>query len=211
MLIKFCGMRNAETLELAASLGVNFCGFIFYPESPRFIPAEIVRKLPSFGMARTGVFVGQSEDEVREIANLARLDFIQMHGNYSAPCAARLGKERIIRVVWPERFKNIEELNQTLENFASTSAFFLLDAGKSLGGSGKSQNMDFLKGLISPLPWFLAGGISPENIETCLKRIEPDGLDINSGLESSPGVKDMNKMKNFFLNLHKLGKYGDRA
>lgn len=209
MLIKFCGMRQADSLELAASLGVNLCGFIFYPQSPRYIQPVAVRNLPTFGMIRTGVFVGQDLDEIREIAKLARLDLIQLHGQQDMNCALRLGTERIIRVVWPERFKSVAEFNGYLEEMAPACAFFLLDAGKKLGGSGRTLDTAFLESLISPRPWFLAGGLTAENINFLLKQIKPDGLDLNSGLESSIGVKDKKRMKDFFINLNKLTKNGE--
>lgn len=203
MLIKFCGMREASDLEVAASLGVNLCGFIFHPKSPRYIDPRSVSNLPSFGMLRAGVFVNQSEGEIDEIARLARLDLIQLHGSQDESGAMRLGRERVIRVVWPERFPDISQLNKFLDRMKDSCAFFLLDAGQRLGSSGKTLDPLFLKGLDSPRPYFLAGGLSPENISSCLQNFKPDGLDVNSGLESSPGKKDKDKMRAFFTNLQK--------
>ena len=202
MLIKFCGMRQADSLEFAASLGVNLCGFIFHPQSPRYIQPGAVRNLPTFGMIRTGVFVRQDLDEISEIAKLARLDLIQLHGQQDTNCALRLGRERIIRVVWPERFKSIAEFNRYLEEMAPASAFFLLDAGKKLGGSGRTLDTAFLESLISPLPWFLAGGLTAENINSLLQQIKPDGLDLNSCLDSYIGIKDKKRLTAYFIDLN---------
>lgn len=203
MLIKFCGMRQPDCIELAASLGLNMCGFIFHPKSPRFIEPGAAARLPAFGMKRVGVFVHQNEAEIKDIIKIARLDFIQLHGEQDEKCALKLGRERIIRVIWPQRFPNTEALNRHLEKMSPYSAYFLLDAGKSLGGSGARLDPGFLKNLRSPLPYFLAGGLSPDNALDVLAALSPAGLDVNSGLESSPGFKDQNKIRAFFSNLQK--------
>lgn len=204
MLIKICGLRQAADLELAAQLGANLCGFIFHPQSPRYISPQETALLPSFQMLRVGVFVNQSLTEIQEISKIAKLDLLQLHGEQDEQTAQLLGKDRVMRVIWPERYPNIEELNQALEEKAGNSAYFLLDAGKRLGGSGNCLDFDFLQGLKSPLPWFLAGGLSSDNIQNCLSRLQPSGLDINSALETEPGKKDQAKMRAFFKNLQNI-------
>lgn len=193
-------MRQAKDLEIAASLGVDMCGFIFHPASPRFIGPQEVSALPTFGMTRVGVFVNQTLDEILDIQRTAKLDLIQLHGDQDVSFADKIGPERIIRVVWPERFDSVDSLNSHLEKNARYCKFFLLDAGKSLGGSGKRIDRKLLSNLIIPKPWFLAGGIGMENLKSSLNSIKPDGLDINSSLEQSPGKKDPDRMK-AFINL----------
>lgn len=184
----------AEDLEYAASLGVNMCGFIFHEKSPRYIHPQEVKDLPDYGMARIGVFVNHGPEDILEISRVARLDYIQLHGKQDASCAQMLGRERIIRVIWPEQYSNIKALNDALHAWSDRCSMFLLDAGKSLGGSGKTIAQKSLQGLESPRPWMLAGGLSPQNIINCLTKFSPDGIDINSGIENSPALKDHKKM-----------------
>lgn len=193
-------MRDSESLELAAALGADICGFIFHPKSPRYIDPSAAGKLPSFQMKRAGVFVAQAYDEILQISRAAGLDLIQLHGGQDEACALKLGKERVIRAVWPERFENTDALNEYLKKASASAGFFLLDAGVNLGGSGKSISLDILKNIESPLPWLLAGGLSPDYIP--VEAVKPDGLDINSGLESSPGRKEPDLMRSFFENLN---------
>lgn len=201
MLIKICGMRRPEDLEYASSLGAKMCGFIFHPESPRYIDPASVGRLPSFGMLRIGVFVNQETAEIEEIYRIARLDYIQLHGSQDIQCARALGRERIIRVVWPERYSDIERLNAHLDKLAPACSYFLMDAGLECGGSGKSLKSHLLENIRSPLPWILAGGLSPDNISALLETFSPAGVDINSGIEKSPGIKDHEKMKALFAKL----------
>lgn len=204
MLIKFCGMRRREDLAVAADLGAGMCGFIFHEPSPRYISPYEAAALPSPGMKRVGVFVRQSWAEILEIKEIARLDLIQLHGDQGDPPKGAPSRESIIRTVWPERFNNIQGLNALLRKLAPSCGMFLLDAGKSLGGSGRRVDASLLAGLESPLPWLLAGGLSPDNIDASLLKLGMAGLDASSGLESAPGIKDHALMKSFIINLRKI-------
>ncbi len=190
-------MLKVEDLEVASCRGGKLCGFIFYPHSPRYVSPDRVRNLPSFNLTRVGVFVNQSPEEILEISKIAKLDLIQLHNDYLPEHMEKLDKKRIIKTVWPARFADIESLNLFLEQHSSSASYFLLDAGKNLGGSGKTLDVKFLQNLESPLPWFLAGGLSPQNVEYILNNSSPWGLDVNSGLESSPGVKEHSLMRQF--------------
>lgn len=194
MLIKFCGMRQAGDLHLAAMHGVDFCGFIFHPKSPRNVTLGDVINLPSYGMKRVGVFVSQDAGEILEIMRLAKLDYAQLHGNYDRNAALKIGPARVIRVLWPARYSSVAQLEESAREYADTCAFYLLDSGESGGGSGNSLDWSKLGSPNLPHPFFLAGGLSAANARRAASLCQPAGLDFNSGLESAPGAKCRKKM-----------------
>ena len=193
MLCKICGLTRTEDVALCHSLGADFIGFIFVPASPRFVKPEHAAGLPDGPALRTGVFAGTEIAEARDIARRARLDFIQLHGGEDPAFCRALGPERIIKTLWPEG-RAPEEVEREMERFAPVCAYFLLDAGQSGGGSGKSLNTQALRRICPPRPWFLAGGLGAGNLIPALAAFEtesaPHGVDMNSALESAPGVKN---------------------
>lgn len=193
MLIKFCGIRRQEDADAAQGLGAEFCGFIFHPASPRYLDPESAARISTGKVARVGVFVDQDAAAIRKIAKAARLDFVQLHGEQDAACAESVGP-RVIRVLWPARCKNQKELIRKAEKFAPWCEYFLLDSGTAGGGHGNTPDFAALAGLELPRPWFLAGGLGPDNIPLALGQCAPAGLDLNSGVENAPGVKSAAKM-----------------
>ena len=151
LIIKICGMREQAELDCAAALGVDLCGFIFAPQSPRAVTPEQAAALDSGDMLRVGVFVTDDMRFIEETARAARLDRIQLHGDQSMTCADRLsrtlGAERLIRVLWPERYPDLAALEETMNRHAASTGMFLLDAGMSGGGSGKRIGSERLRGL----------------------------------------------------------------
>jgi phosphoribosylanthranilate isomerase len=193
LLCKICGLTRAEDVELCHGLGADFIGFIFAPGSPRFVTPEAAADLPDGPALRVGVFAGTNPAATRAAARRARLDFIQLHGGEDPAFCRALGSDRVIKTLWPEKCTP-EELERDMDRFAPACAYFLLDAGQSGGGSGKilptNALRDFLQRGRPPRPWFLAGGLGPDNARAALAALEPDGVDMNSALESAPGVKD---------------------
>lgn len=199
LLIKICGMREQAALDCAAACGADLCGFIFAPQSPRALTPEAAGGLDSLGMLRVGVFATDDMRFISETARRARLDRIQLHGDQSLTCARALerefGAQRLIRVLWPDRFPNRRALEEEMVRHAPTVGAFLLDAGLSGGGSGRRIGAERLRGLRAPRPWLLAGGLSAENVVEAVEACAPDGVDFNSGLESEPGRKDPSRMR----------------
>lgn len=187
MRIKICGMSSQRAVDAAAALGVEFCGFVFHETSPRNVTPHQAAALDTHGMKRVGVFVRQSAEEIRDIVRLARLDYVQLHGAQSADFARAFPAESVIRVLWPAGCASRKELEENIAAFAGTCGCYLLDAGM---GSGRELDWGALRGLRFPHPWFLSGGLGPENAARALGLCTPDGLDFNSKLETSPGVKD---------------------
>lgn len=194
-LVKICGMTLPEQVAQLDDLGVDLLGFIFAAKSPRHVTPEHVAAIPHGRARRVGVFVEQDAAEVRRIMNLAKLDFAQLHGGQDQAFCKAVGPERIIKVFWPQRHTSTLELEADMAMFAKSCAFMLLDAGSSGGGHGASLDFTSLSGLAAPRPWLLAGGLSPENIAEAARLAGPNGFDLNSGVETSPGIKDINKVR----------------
>ncbi len=194
MLIKICGLTRQADVDEAARLGARFCGFIFHPKSPRCLTPEQAARLESGSMQRVGVFVEQSADEILRVMREARLDLAQLHGGQSVACARAVGAERVIRVLWPDRYMHRAQLHSELQKHADACAWYLLDAGLAGGGSGKRLEWQDLYGLRTPHPWLLAGGLNTDNVRRALAQCAPDGVDFNSGIEDAPGRKNSQKM-----------------
>ncbi len=180
--IKLCGMTNWNDCRVAIDLGVDFLGFVFYKESRRYIPPERVRDITQRinGKAKTvGVFVEETEDEIDRMVDFCRLDYAQVYG--------RLAKENRISVC---RVKNSvpDVVPEGLVLFDSHSTGF--------GGSGRSFEINLLKGHKALKRAFIAGGINEDNVYRALD-LKPFGVDLVSAVESERGIKDLLKMERF--------------
>lgn len=206
LLVKVCGLTRQQDADACAQAGVDLCGFIFHPASPRGVTPAVAAGLHSHGMARVGVFVKQSADEVLAIMDAARLDFAQLHGGQDAAFCDRVGRERVIRVAWPQRHADSaghadrRALEAELAGLAPHVRCFLLDAGTSGGGHGSTMDWAALRGLAPGVPWLLAGGLTPDNVAAAVAACgghDPAmliGVDLNSGVESAPGQKDATRV-----------------
>jgi phosphoribosylanthranilate isomerase len=194
-LLKVCGLTTQEDVALCETLGVDLIGFIFHPASPRCVAPEAAAGIASTRLLRVGVFVDHGADDIRRIMSVARLDMAQLHGDHSVEACLAVGPERVIKVFWPRRYANRAELEQAIDTFKEVCSFLLLDAGISGGGHGRPIDCTILAGLVTPKPWFLAGGLGPENIRRAMLQCRPDGIDLNSMVERSPGRKDALKLR----------------
>lgn len=198
--IKVCGITRKEDAASCLELGVDALGFNFYPKSPRYIDLEtaitITADLPPFGL-RVGVFVEPTFEHVMEVAKTLRLDTIQLHGAEPPEIAGDLRQEGL-RVWKAVRVQDEESLNRYLDYPCDA---LLLDAfdPAAPGGTGRTFNWDLLRGWNPPIPWILSGGLSPDNIAEALNRLNPSGVDVASGVESSPGVKDLGLIRALLL------------
>jgi phosphoribosylanthranilate isomerase len=169
-------------------------GFIFTPASPRCISPQTAAGLPKGGAARVGVFAGQGAEEVLHIMDQAKLDYAQLHGNEDETFCRAIGRERVIKVLWPEKLGGRDDLLAQCQRFAPVCSFFLLDAGKQGGGSGASLPWENLRAFSPPRPWLLAGGLSPENLPQAMLFCSPHAFDCNSGIEEAPGLKSASRL-----------------
>ncbi len=188
-------MTRQADLLCAEKFGFDYCGFIFHEKSPRYIDPQTASGLESGAMRRVGVFVSQNAAEIASIMKTAKLDMAQLHGAQTRADALAIGPEKVIRVMWPERYGGRLEFLEAAAAWADSCAMYLLDAGYAAGGSGRRIDMDWLRDLVLPKPWFLAGGLGAQNIEAALALHKPYGVDLNSGLEIEPGQKDHAKIE----------------
>ncbi|MFP4417705.1 MAG: phosphoribosylanthranilate isomerase [Chitinispirillaceae bacterium] len=194
--VKICGITRYEDARIAANLGVDALGFIFYPKSPRFIqPAdarEIIARLPPF-VSKVGVFVNEAVENINTIIARYGIDTIQLHGD-EHPASIDQIQAPVIK-----SFSVGSDFDlQTLHSY-NVSAF-LLDTwdGNKRGGTGKTFDWAIARKATSlTRPIILAGGLGPTNIEEALQNVEPYGVDVSSGVEIMPGVKNPHKMRDF--------------
>lgn len=192
--IKICGITNLEDALCAAACGADAIGFIFHPPSPRFISAErakeIIATLPA-GIATVGIFVNREASEVERTAELCGLDLLQLHGDESPEYCRRFPPERVIKAVFPRTPEDLRALD------AYDVRAFLADfreAGR-YGGTGKRADWGLAARIGETHPLILAGGLCIENIGEALAAVAPDAVDINSGCERTPGIKDHDRMQ----------------
>lgn len=197
MRVKVCGITRAEDALLAASLGAAAVGFIFWPPSPRFVDPyrarPIVRALPPF-VAAVGVFVDQPLEYVQGVANLVRLSAVQLHGGEPPESYARL-PHRVIKAVSVRSDFSLEEIDAV-----PPSATLLLDAHDPVlvGGTGRPIDWELAQRVAARRPTILSGGLRPETVATAIQTVRPYAIDVSSGVEARPGVKDPERLRAFF-------------
>ncbi len=196
--IKICGITNLEDALLAAELGADALGFIFYPKSPRYVALETAREiiahLPPF-VVSVGVFVDEAAAVVRDLAAQAGLDWVQVHGQESPDYCRSLGR----RVIKGFRIKDSSSLKD-LEPFRGAAQAFLLDTYKKgqVGGTGETFDWDLAREAKKYGQIILAGGLTPENVAQAIQVAQPEAVDTASGTEAAPGKKDPEKLRAFF-------------
>lgn len=203
--IKICGITNLEDALLAATLGADALGFIFYPKSPRYVAPETVREiiahLPPF-VVSVGVFVDEDAGVVRELAAKVGLDWVQLHGQESPDYCRSLGR----RVIKGFRIKDESSLKD-LEPFQGAVQAFLLDTYKKgqVGGTGETFDWHLAREAKKYGQIILAGGLSPENVAQAIQIVQPQAVDTASGTEAAPGKKDPEKLRTFFAGIKGVG------
>lgn len=201
MKLKVCGMKYEENIRQVAELKPDYMGFIFYSKSKRFVGNDF--NLPSFpaSIKKVGVFVNEEEDVVRQKTDEHKLDFIQLHGDESPEYCRSLSKYvKIIKAFGMDEHFEFEKLN----SYKTSCTYFLFDTkSKEYGGTGKSFDWDILKMYDDEVPFFLSGGIDESSLDELrkIKNLNIHAIDINSKFELSPGVKDIEKIKTFKINL----------
>ena len=203
--LKVCGLTKINQIQELISLNTDFLGFIFYEKSPRFVlnhlSLEEIAEIPHFG--KVGVFVNETVEKISEISEKAKLSFIQLHGDEDEKFILQLrqilgNNIKIIKVI---RIGNqsFDKLQKTINQQPSSVNYLLFDTdSKAFGGTGKTFDWQILNEIEIPIPYFLSGGISLENLENLkILNQKPLVLDINSKFETEPGIKDLEKIKTF--------------
>jgi phosphoribosylanthranilate isomerase len=200
--IKICGIRRAEDALVCAELGADFIGFIFVPSTPRYLEPEAAAAIVSLLEERAkggerspkvvGVFRDSSVDYVRQIAALVRLDAVQLHGSETEDDIRQSGVPVI------KTFRIDTALPDT--SVFPSAEWLLFDAFDEHRAGGTGRRFDWA--LLSEYPrkqrFFLGGGLRPENIAAAISAVRPDAIDVSSGVEQAPGVKDHDRLRLLF-------------
>ena len=189
--IKFCGLTRPQDLEVAAELGADAVGFVLWANSPRGVgldrTAELVRLLPKT-ITPVGVFVEPTRDEILQAVQVARIRVAQVHGAVDLDTLMDLPCE-----LWVAR-----SLGADLEAVPQRTTI-LLDAHdpERHGGTGKTIDWDAARAITARRRVMLAGGLTADNVGEAIRRARPHGVDVSSGIEEHPGVKDAKLMREF--------------
>ncbi len=193
MIVKVCGITREADAAAAVEHGASAIGFIFWPRSARYIePARaraIVRRLPPF-VTTVGVFVNAAADEVNAAADSAGLAAVQLHGEETPDLVPLLTRPVV---------KAIGQIDSAVDAWPS-HVRLLVDADDRVqrGGTGKRADWDAASELARRRPILLAGGLTPENVEDAIARVRPLGIDVSSGVEDAPGLKNPEKIRALF-------------
>jgi phosphoribosylanthranilate isomerase len=209
MIVKICGIKTLEIALASVESGADMLGFNFYPPSSRYIDpkdcAEIVTsirsqvasgKLQAASFTTVGVFVNEPADRIRKIMTFCNLDLAQLAGDESPQDLAAL-EGKALKAVRPN---SLTEADDQLELFSRSQApALLVDAHVkgAYGGTGETGDWSIAQHLAAQAPILLAGGLNPENVTAAVAAVNPWGVDVASGVESSPGIKDPSKISAF--------------
>jgi len=199
--VKICGLTTLEDARFVSGALADYLGFIFYPESPRYIePAKagaIINWLE--GPGKVGVFVNQPLDDVNSIAKQTGIDYVQLHGNES-PDYCALVEKPIIKAFHIGQDTDPSELISRIEPYLDQVEYLLFDTKSDTdwGGTGQTFDWNILDEISNDKPFFLSGGLNANNVQDAIQTVQPYAVDLSSGLEESPGLKDFDKIELFF-------------
>ncbi len=197
LLIKVCGMTDGDNIRQVEALGVDFIGFVFYPRSPRFVyqmPGYLPRQA-----RRVGVFVNETKENVRVYADRFDLDFIQLHGTESPFYCQSLREGHGLKVIKAFHLGNAHDVAAT-EEYHGTCDYFLFESKTPQpGGTGRQFDWTLLHRYAGRTPFFLSGGLNAGSAGAIRRFRHPGlaGIDLNSRFETSPGVKDVERLRRF--------------
>lgn len=192
--IKICGFTNAQNAKSAATLGIDAIGLVFYEQSPRNVSAqqarEIINCLPPF-INKVGLFVNSTQEYIENILTHVAIDTLQFHGSETAQDCEKYNLPYIKAIAMDESVN----LTQKQDEYQSSSGLLLDTPSKYFGGTGKSFDWSLVQKIEKPL--ILAGGLHPENVAQAIEMVQPYAVDVSSGVESTKGIKDLVKIKDF--------------
>ncbi len=212
MRVKICGITQPDQGVAIANLGADALGFICVPQSPRYVTPKdiqaISQKLPTTtlqgaSLSRIGVFANADLAVIQQTVTLTQLTGVQLHGHETIEFCQQLRQLLPdIELIKAFRIRNARTLTE-LTTYEPTVDTFLLDAytSQALGGTGHTWDWTLLTQFTPQCSWFLAGGLTPDNIQTVRDTLAPPGIDLSSGVEHAPGDKDLHKVKTLFQQL----------
>jgi phosphoribosylanthranilate isomerase len=201
--IKVCGMRDPENIREVAELNPDYMGFIFYPQSPRFIGEQF--QVPddlSVAIRSVGVFVNENTPAILDKAKTHKLSMIQLHGDETVDQCSELKRNGldVIKVFSVDSWFDFSAVNP----YKHVVDYFMFDTkGKYYGGNARAFDWGILKRYDQEVPFILSGGLHPDNVKEVLnlKGMNIHAVDVNSGVEVSPGLKDIGKVREIITNL----------
>jgi len=199
--VKICGLTTPDAMTAALEGGADFVGLVFHPASPRHVEIEIAAYLSSYVPANivvTGLFVDPPDEILRKTLENVRLDLIQLHGDETPARVAEIKAVFGKPVMKALSVSTREDLKKS--GLYAAADWLLFDAKGSPdmpGGNGLPFDWGLLEDFQSPLPWMLAGGLTPENVAGAISHLKPSAVDVSSGVEASKGVKDAAKIRAF--------------
>jgi phosphoribosylanthranilate isomerase len=212
--IKICGITRLEDARFSAALGADYLGFIQHRDSPRFVAPEAAAEIIGWvhGSEPVGVFVDASAEEIDAASSLAGFRLVQLHGSEPPELCAEIDLP-VIKAVRVMHDASSEQLRYVFERYAESVDYFLLDTHHTsmFGGTGESFNWRIPRELAADYPVFLAGGITAANVEEAVETMRPFAVDLSSGVEESPGIKDFDRLNTFFDVVRQLGENEENA
>jgi phosphoribosylanthranilate isomerase len=208
MIVKICGITNIDDARAAIEAGADMLGFIFYPPSPRYVPPERAREIileirkAASGNRTVGVFVNESLESVSAIMELVGLDLAQLHGKEPPEFAQALGTRAYKSI----QAREVETARVLMEEYRGAVhgnlPAFIADAPPAQlpGGNGMLADWTVAREIARAFPILLAGGLSVENVRDAIAQVQPWGVDVSSGVERAPGLKDHAKVREFIKN-----------
>lgn len=209
MRVKICGITQPQQSIAIASLGATALGFICVPNSPRYVTTSQIRaavaELPE-NIDTIGVFANASIPEISQVVADSGLTGVQLHGDESPNFCYQVRKALPnVEILKALRIRSLEHLD-TADDYTKYVDTLLLDAyhPQQLGGTGKTLDWTMLEQFSPSCPWFLAGGLTADNIVQALNQVNPSGVDLSSGVERTPGDKDLDKVALLFHSLKNI-------
>ncbi len=197
--VKICGVSTAGVLEAAVAEGASEVGLVFFPRSPRNVSAEEAAALAAAapaGITVVGLFVDPTDEALESVLSVARLDLLQLHGNESpervAEIRQRTGKPamKAIKVGDPDDIEAARRYDGIADRLLFDAKAPSTEGRFMPGGNALTFDWRMLAGLDWPCPWMLSGGLTPDTVAEAIRTSGAPGVDVSSGVESAPGVKD---------------------
>jgi len=204
VIFKICGLKEKDSILCCEANNVNFFGLIFYQQSPRNIAFKDAKELVNFSknlrISPVGVFVNHEINDLKDIIKSLNLKYIQLHGDENQEYISKIKKSFDIKII--KKFSIKDEKDLIRINDINNTDYLLFDYKPNHdelpGGNSKSFDWNLLKNAKIKLPWFVSGGINESNIKNIKKTINPNGIDLSSGVEESLGKKSNKKINNLF-------------